>query len=250
MFQLALERAFCQDAAESSPHVAPPGFPCLKCVGYQIIGVLRIGICETGDVDLRIVVPTALDASAVAAAVGDGAIIGAADDTARDHGVDVRRVVLVLLGDLPAQQNCQLFVCGLQRDRHDHGVGFLCDRDGTVIRFCHDSVCPLLLTKEAGHELSGFSATWRLLSKAEGIKNGLDLDGVKAAALLTEVVCVSYGSIQLCESLLHFRDVRPELCRDGLRIGCPIEAGFYCQVVVICSARRGRAEECGNQNER
>ena len=75
-------------------------------------------------------------------------------------------------------------------------------------------------------------AGWHVPAKAEGVKNGLDPDGVKAAALRLGVEVV-HRRVQKGKDILHLCYVGAELNGDVFCIAGAIEAGADHGVVVL-----------------
>ena len=197
---------------------------------HQIVGVLARRVREAGRVHFRAAGSAAVvDLNCAARRASSIAAVG----VACNHRVDVRGVFLVLVGDSPTELCRKIFICCRQRERHSGGIGFLLFYDAPVFQFNEYGSRSLLCDKKAVHKPVCRTLARRAFSKAESIKNRLDLYRVKTIAVGHIRVGFRYRRIQKRKSRLHIRDVRLKLSRHGIRKVDSIERRFDCQIVVV-----------------
>ena len=245
--QLCLQEFIRQHPAAGAPHITPALLPGMDGVGSQVGGVLAVRVDVAGEVNLRAV-------SRAALVVRDP--IDAAVHAARDAPVDLRDVLPVIAGDLPAQLCGQVCIGGLQGTGQRHGVG-LRFGDGIAVLIQHGVavfiqhrhlLCPFLCGIKALHEAVGRPLVRCVFSKAEGIKNSLDPGRVKAS-VFHDGVDGGDRRIQHREGGAHLRDVGLVLCGHLLREVPAVEAGVHGEVVVRGAAGAQRAENGDEQDE-
>ena len=179
--QLILQQFRRQNLPVGSPHIAPPGVPRIGDVGHKVGGVLRSRVGKHGCVQL--------DRRAAAWLIRT--VEGIAAHAAHDYGVDVHGIGTLLVSHHAAAPCRELFVDFCHRKRYGHLVCFL-----------HLLLCAILLYHryharscfrfvEAIHKAVCRGAGRRVVTKAEGKENSLDLHRVKAAALgfLIDIDC-------------------------------------------------------------
>ena len=239
MGQLVLEQLRRQHLTVGAPYIAPTGLPCVDDVGHQIGGVLSGGVRQVGNIQLH-----------AAAATGRiAAIEGIAACAAHHHAVDVSGVGLVLLRHRFALPRCQLFIHRFQRQRYRHIVDGGLHHYRAILQHVRGGIGALLQTVEALHEVGSGTAGRRVVAKAEGIENGLDLQGVKAAALGFGI----HGGdrrIQKRESCPHLGDVVFVFGWDFLRKGRAIEGRGHGEIVMLHRRRAEAAQERRQQDQR
>ena len=195
-------------------------------VGHKVCGVLGGWIGEGGDVQLY----AAPIPSEILAAVA--AVLGAPCD----HGIDVVDVALVVFRDLSAQVSFQVGVGLGQRDRHRDGVFFFLCTCSPVLQGHFHGSCSGFGGVEAPHEAVRRPCGRGVVPKAEGIKNSLDSDRVKAVAAVHLPVGRGHRRIQKRKGRAHLLDVVSELRRDFGGEFRSVEARLHRIVVVFRTA--------------
>ena len=192
-------------------------------VGHKVSGILGGGIGEGGDVQLNAApIPSEILAAVAAATHGTGY-----------HGIDVVDVAFVILRDCSAQMGFQIGVCLVQRDRHRDGIFFfLCTGSPVLQSHFHGSGSGFGGV-EAPHEAVRRPCGRGVLPKAEGIKNSLDTDGVKAVAAVHLPIGRGHRRIQKRKGRAHLLDVISELCRNFCGEFRSVEARLHRVVVML-----------------
>ena len=162
----------------------------------------------------------------------------------------MRGVFLVLVSDSSAELCRKVFIRGRQRERHSGGIGFLLFYDAPVFQFNEYGSRSLLCDEKAVHKTVCRALALRAFSKAESIKNCLDLYRVKAIAVGHSRVGLRHRRIQKGKRALHIRDVRLKLSRHGIRKVDSIERRFDRQIVVVGPTGCRGAEDRGDQDDR
>ena len=138
----------------------------------------------------------------------------------------------------------------MQRNRNSDGVFFFCTGDRTILVFHFYRAGTGFPSVEALCKTICRPSAWSVLAKAEGIKNSLDSDRVKAVSALRPPIDGGDRRIQKRKRGTHLLNVRAECHRHLGRIARPIEGCGYRLVVVIrtaCAdgAQRGDQEDDG-----
>ena len=159
-------------------------------------------------------------------------------------------VALIVLRDRPAQLRFQIGIRLMQRNRNSDGVFFFHAGDRAIVVLDIDRAGTGFPSVEAFYEAACRPCGRRILAKAEGIKNGLDPNRVKAVSALRLPIDGGDRRIQKRKRGAHLLNVRAECHRHLGRIARPIEGCGYRLVVVIrtaCAdgAQRGDQEDDG-----
>ena len=192
-------------------------------VGHKVCGVLGGWIGEGGDVQLYAAPIPSEILAAVAAAPG----------APRNHGIDMVDVALVIVRDLSAQMGFQIGVGLGQRDWHRDGVFFFLCTCGPVLQSHFHGSCSGFGGVEAPHEAVLRPCGRGVVPKAEGIKNSLDSDRVKAVAAVHLPVGRGHRRIQKRKGRAHFLDVISELRRNFCGEFRSVEACLHRIVVML-----------------
>ena len=219
--QLVLQQLRRQHLPIRPPHIAPAGVPCVGDVGHKVGGILRSRIGKHGYIQLNW----------CAAARLIIAVEGIAAHAAHDHGVDVHGVTALRICHHVATPCGEFFVNILHRQRHSHLVCLLHQfLRAVLLRYCHHP-CPRFRFVEAVHKAVCRGTGRRVIPKAEGKENSLDLYGVKVA-FLGFLIDIDGGRIQKGECLLHLGDMCSVFFGDFIRELRAIERRGYHGVVV------------------
>ena len=144
----------------------------------------------------------------------------------------MRGVGLVLLRHRFALPRRQLFIHRLQRQRHRHIADGSLYHYRAILQYVRGGFGTLLHAVEALHEIGGGTAGRGVVTKAESIENGLDLQRVKAAVLGFGI----HGGdrrIQKREGCPHLGDVVFVFGWDLVREGWAVEGRGHGKVVVL-----------------
>ena len=161
----------------------------------------------------------------------------------------MRGVGLVLLRYRFALPCRQFFIHRFQRQRHCHIVNGSLHHYRAILQHVRGGFGALLQMVEALHEVGGGTAGRGVVAKAEGIENGLDLQGIKAAALGFGI----HGGdrrIQKRESCPHLGDVVFVFGWNFVCEGWAVEGRGHGEVIMLHRRRAEAAQERRQQNQR
>ena len=212
-------------------------------VGHKVGCIFIGGINKGGDVQV--------DTASISAK--ELAVVIPAARSAGNHGIDVVDIALVILCDRPAQLCFEICIRLMQRNRNSDGVFFFHAGDRAIVVLDIDRAGTGFPSVEALCKTVCRPSAGSVLAKAEGIKNGLDSDRVKAVSTFRPPIDGGDRRIQKRKRGAHLLNVRAECHRHLGRIARPIEGCGYRLVVVIrtaCAdgAQRGDQEDDGREN--
>ena len=104
-------------------------------------------------------------------------------------------VALIILRDRPVQLRFEIGIRLMQRNRNSDGVFFFHAGDRAIVVLDIDRAGTGFPSVEAVYEAACRPCGRRVLAKAEGIKNGLDSDRVKAVSAFRPPID---GGDQMC----------------------------------------------------
>ena len=93
------------------------------------------------------------------------------------------------------------------------------------------------------------SLAWCVLSKENGVENGLDADTVKAVAILRHVIDGGDGVVQQCEAAAHIFNVSNIFRRRFARNISTMKAQQNGGVVMLRAAGEQRADQRQRQDQ-
>ena len=138
----------------------------------------------------------------------------------------------------------------MQRNRNSDGVFFFCAGDRSILVLHFYRAGTGFQSVEALHKAVCRPSAGSILAKAEGIKNSLDSDRVKAVSAFRPPIDGGHRRIQKRKSGAHILNVRAECHRHLGRIARSIEGCGYRLVVVIRTACADGAQRGDQENDR